>query len=350
MILIPLPTHPPTTTFTLGTVMATSTMNGLFGVSHLGGCPHSRDMMSVPAPSTKPVCPDHQRGKCSRLNCPYFHPRNLVSHLWAAPWCLLMFAVKVVDKPTRPTQQKITPAVTKQPGESTKIPAKPPTEPSPKVSTPKSPKPPKNDRKSVCSSVSIRASCRLLSSTLPLKVPPTVVPERQEQKIPLTNSCSVKSRTPQNPVPSTRAPRQPRPSPLASGSQTKAQASDSDTSSVSRTKNSNNAPTLVSTPPQTVASCSVAISAIIKDNKGPAPTQETPSSSSTSGTSSPKNKRHKKKVRRAYYFACIDDLIKYRTSRPRKQRIQQLRQPLHRKVCRQSKTLFKNPLLCSTIR
>lgn len=173
-----------------------------------------------------------------------------------------------------------------------------------------------------------------LSFALPLKVSPSVVSEQQEQKQPL-----VRSQVPQDPVPPTHTTRQPRSHPLASGSQTKARTLDLGGPAVPQLKNSNNTP--APTRPQTVASSSVTINAITKDDTDPGP-----SSSSTSGTSLRKSGKSKK-VRRVYYLACIYVLTRYHRSRFRRQRTQQLKQLLHRKMCRQSKILFKNLLLCN---
>ena len=157
------PTHPLTTTHprSSSTVMATSAMKVMPRAPHLDKFNHCRDMMSFPAPSKKPTCADHQKGGCKRSHCPYFHPPNPVSCLWAIPWLQLMFLVQVVDKPSRPARQKVTPATTKQPKEPTPNPPKPPTEPTPKVSGPKPPQPSKNDKKSVRSFVFTLTSCHL---------------------------------------------------------------------------------------------------------------------------------------------------------------------------------------------
>ena len=161
-----------------------------------------------------------------------------------------------------------------------------------------------------------------LSFTLPLKTSPPVVPERQGKKLPPANSRPVRSQVSQDPVPPTHPTRQPRSHPLASGSQTKARVPDLDGPAVPQLKNSKSTPTSVSTRPQTVVSCSVAISAITKDDTEPGPTQEVPSSSSTSGTSPRKNGKSKKKVRRVYHPACIGVFTRYHRSRFRRRRTQ----------------------------
>ena len=137
-----------------------------------------------------------------------------------------------------------------------------------------------------------------LSLTLLLKVAHPIVPERPEQKPAPVNSRLAKSQTPQDP---THAPRQLKPAPRTSGSQTKARASNFDSGPmVPHVKNLNNNPTLAVVRPQPVVSRTTAVKSITKDETKPAPTQQISSGSSASGTSpSPKkNKRKKKKVRR----------------------------------------------------
>ena len=160
------------------------------GVSHLDKFSQCRDMMSFPAPSKKKVCSKYEKGQCSGSQCPYFHPKDLVSHLWAAPRCLLMFAVQTVNKTTRPAQQKATPVVTKQPGKPTPNPTKPLKEPTPKVSTPVPPQPPKNDKKTVRPFLSILYPCRLLYRPLcPSRFP-----------LPLSQSDGNRNSLPRTPV------------------------------------------------------------------------------------------------------------------------------------------------------
>ena len=183
-----------------------------------------------------------------------------------------------------------------------------------------------------------------LSPTLLLKVPPPVVSERQEQKLPPTNSRPVRSQASQDPVPPVHATRQPR----SSGSQTKGRAPELDSPTVSQLKN---APTPVSTPLQPVISCSMAISAITKDDIEPGHTQDISPSPSTSGTSPRKGGRSQNKtVRCVYHFACIDVLTRHYRSRHRRRRTQQLKRLRRRKACHRSKTLSKNPLLCNVTR
>jgi hypothetical protein len=98
-------------------------------------------------------------------------------------------------------------------------------------------------------------------------------------------------------VPPTHGTRKPRSHPLASGSQTKARTPDLNGSAVLQLKDLSNTTTPASTRPQTVVSCSVASSAVTKDDTEPGPTKEVLSSSSTSGRSSRKNGKSKK-VRR----------------------------------------------------
>jgi len=123
------------------------------GMSYLDGLSHSRDMSS-PAPS-KGVCAKYERGECGDSCCPYFHPKDLVSHLWAAPRRLLTIAVQAVDKPTQPAQEEVVPAAARQAEE----PAPNPTELTPGLA----PQSPMDDTESVCSFLSILTPCRLLT-------------------------------------------------------------------------------------------------------------------------------------------------------------------------------------------
>jgi len=188
-----------------------------------------------------------------------------------------------------------------------------------------------------------------LSPTLSLKVSPSVVPERREQKLSPANTRPVRSQAPQVPLPPTHTTRQPKSHPLASGSQTQARALELNSPAVPQLKNSRNTPASTPTPPQSVVSCSVASSAITKGNTEAGPTQEA-SSSSTSGASPRKNGKGRKKVCRVHHLACIDVLTRYHRSRLRRRRSQQLNQLPHRKVYHQSKILSKNLLLCSVTR
>jgi len=78
--------HPPTHHHPLSsTVMATSAMKPSLGVSRLDMFPLCHNMMSFPAPAKKPICAKYRRGECNGLRCPYFHPKDLVSHLRVAP-------------------------------------------------------------------------------------------------------------------------------------------------------------------------------------------------------------------------------------------------------------------------
>jgi len=126
------------------------------GMSYLDGLSHSRDMSS-PA-SSKRVCAKYERGECDGSCCPYFHPKDLVSHLWAAPRRLLIIAVQAADKPTQPAQEEAAPAATKQAEE----PAPNPTEPTPGLA----PQSPMDDTESVCSFLSILAPCCSLYRSL----------------------------------------------------------------------------------------------------------------------------------------------------------------------------------------
>ena len=122
------------------------------GMSYLDGLSHSPNMSS-PA-SSKKVCAEYERGECNGSCCPYFHPKDLVSHPWAAPRRLLIFAIQAVDKPAQPAQEEATPAANEQPEEPTLN----PTELTPKLV----PQPPMDDTETVCSFLSILAPCRSL--------------------------------------------------------------------------------------------------------------------------------------------------------------------------------------------
>ena len=117
------------------------------GMSYLDGPSHSRNMSS-PA-SSKKVCAEYERGECNGSCCPYFHPKDLVSHLWAAPRYLLIFVAQAVDKPAQPAQEEATPAANEQPEEPTPN----PTELTPNLV----PQSPMDDTESVCSFLSILA-------------------------------------------------------------------------------------------------------------------------------------------------------------------------------------------------
>ncbi|KAF9780319.1 hypothetical protein BJ322DRAFT_332572 [Thelephora terrestris] len=218
--------------------MATSAMKIQPGTLSLHTYNTYRDMMTIQAPSKKPICQRYQRGECSG-KCPYFHPASL---------------------PPQSAPLKTTPTTSKQP-KSTPNPTKLPTQPTPSTSTPTSPQPPKKEEKSV-------------------SIP--VVPGRQGQKVSSTSSRPAKPQTSQVPVPPTHPSRQSRSSTLVSGSQTEAQMFNSDDS---RVKGSKGTPSSVSPRPQNVVSSSVAISAVTPRSVEPTPMQETPSSPSTSGTS-----------------------------------------------------------------
>ena len=248
-----------------------------------------------------------------------------------------MWVVQVVENPTQPARQKTGPPSTKHPRKPTPNTTKPPADPTPKSSTPKPSQLSKNERNPVCSS----ESTLFLLLILFHKATPAVVPEQREQKPTPANPRPVKSQTTQDPAASTNAFQQPR------TSRTKAQASNLDGPVPPRVKNPNNSPTPATTRPQTVVSCSMAITAITQDNKGLTPSQHGSPSSSTSGTSSRKNNRRNKKVCYICNLSYSAVLTGYNTNRSQSRRIQQPKQDLHRKAHRRNRVRSRNRLLCN---
>ena len=189
-----------------------------------------------------------------------------------------------------------------------------------------------------------------LSLTVILKVAPPVVPERPEQKSTPANPRHGKSQTPQDPVPSTHAPRQPKPPPLTSGPQTKARTSDIDGGPVvPHVKSLNNDTTPVMARPQTGVSRTIAVSTITQNIKEPVPTQQISSGSSSGTSPSPKknNKHKKKRVRHKYYLSSSGALTNCDIHRFKHRIIEQPKQGLlHRKVCRLSRVRFRNHVPC----